>query len=120
MRWYLMNNECLFCQIIEGEVDSDIVYEDDKVVAFEDIDPQAPVHLLIIPKKHIPTLDELKDEDYSLIGHIYRVANKLAEKYEIAEDGFRIVSNCKEQGGQTVFHIHFHLLGGRSLQWPPG
>ncbi len=112
--------ECLFCKINEGEMDTELVYEDDKVIAFEDINPQAPVHILIVPRKHITTLLELKGEDYDLVGHIYRVANKLAEKNEIADDGFRIVANCKEKGGQSVFHIHFHLLGGRELQWPPG
>jgi histidine triad (HIT) family protein len=115
-----MVDDCLFCQIIEGEVDTDLVYEDEKVVAFEDIDAQAPVHLLIVPKKHIATLLELKGNDFSLIGHVYSVANKLARENGIAEDGFRVVSNCNEQGGQTVFHIHFHLLGGRNMQWPPG
>ena len=112
--------DCLFCKITAGEMDTDFVYEDDKVVAFEDVNPQAPVHLLIVPKKHISTILELEEEDYSLISHIYKVANKLAEAEGIAEDGFRIVHNCKEEGGQTVFHIHFHLLGGRSMQWPPG
>ena len=112
--------DCLFCDIIEGNVDSDLVYEDDRVVAFEDINPQAPVHLLIVPRKHISTLLELNGEDYDLIGCVFKTANKLAEEYEIAEDGFRVVANCKEQGGQTVNHIHFHLLGGRNLQWPPG
>ncbi|MFW6006385.1 MAG: histidine triad nucleotide-binding protein [Halanaerobiales bacterium] len=115
-----MSEDCLFCQIVAGEVDSDIIYEDEKVIAFEDINPQAPVHVLIIPRKHISTLTDLENEDYDLIGHIYQIANKLAERYNIAEDGFRIVSNCREKGGQTVFHIHFHLLGGRALQWPPG
>ena len=113
-------SECLFCQIASGQSDTELVYEDEKVVAFEDIDPQAPVHLLIVPKKHIATLLDLQVKDKELIGHIYQVAAALAEKYEIAEDGFRVVSNCNKAGGQTVFHIHFHLLGGRQLQWPPG
>ena len=112
--------DCLFCKIVAGELGTEFVYEDDRVVAFKDVNPQAPVHLLIVPRKHISTLTDLKDEDYELVGHIYKVANKLAEDNNIAEDGFRLVSNCGEQGGQTVFHIHFHLLGGRALQWPPG
>lgn len=113
-------SDCLFCKIIQGEMETDFVYEDEKVVAFKDTDAQAPVHLLIVPKKHIATLLEMEDEDISLIGHIYKVASKLARETGIADDGFRVVSNCNEQGGQTVFHIHFHLLGGRDMQWPPG
>ena len=112
--------DCLFCNIAAGDTDTELVYEDKKIVAFEDINPQAPIHLLLVPKKHISTLTNLEDEDYKLIGHIYKIANQLAEKHGVANDGFRIVSNCKEQGGQTVLHIHFHLLGGRNLQWPPG
>ncbi|TDX51069.1 histidine triad nucleotide-binding protein [Orenia marismortui] len=112
--------DCIFCKVVSGEIESNIIYEDDKVVAFEDINPQAPVHYLVIPKKHIPTLLEIKDEDQKLIGHIYSVISKLAKKEGIAEDGFRVVSNCNEAGGQTVYHIHYHLLGGRNLQWPPG
>ena len=113
-------SNCLFCKIASKETDTELVYEDNKVVAFEDIDPKAPVHLLIVPKKHISTLNEVDINEKKLIGHVYQVASALAEKYEIAEDGYRIVSNCNEEGGQTVFHIHFHLLGGRQLQWPPG
>ena len=112
--------DCLFCKIIDGQIDSDIVYEDEQVIAFKDINPQAPTHILIAPKKHISTLLDLEEADNQLIGHIYQVANKLAKEEGIAEDGFRVVSNCKEAGGQTVFHIHYHLLGGRDLQWPPG
>lgn len=113
-------SDCLFCKIVSGKTDTEIVYEDEKVVAFEDINPKAPVHLLIVPKKHIPTLNNLEMKDKDLIGHIYQVASALAEKKGIAQDGYRIVSNCNENGGQTVFHVHFHLLGGRQLQWPPG
>lgn len=111
---------CIFCKIIAGEIDAKTVYEDEKVIAFRDIKPQAPTHILIVPKKHISTLLDLDTEDNELVGHIYQVANKLAEDEGIAEDGFRVVSNCNEAGGQTVFHIHYHLLGGRNLQWPPG
>jgi len=113
-------SDCLFCKISSGKTDTELIYEDEKVVAFEDINPKAPVHMLIVPKKHIPTLNNLKMTDKELIGHIYQVAAALAEKNGIAQDGYRIVSNCNEDGGQTVFHVHFHLLGGRQLQWPPG
>ncbi|ACL70025.1 histidine triad nucleotide-binding protein [Halothermothrix orenii] len=112
--------DCIFCKIANGEMDTDLVYEDEKVVAFKDINPQAPVHLLIVPRKHIPTLLDLEKSDEELIGHIYKIASKLAREEGIADRGFRVVSNCNEEGGQTVFHIHFHLLGGRNLQWPPG
>ncbi len=112
--------DCLFCKIISGEIDSKIIYEDEQVVAFKDIEPQAPIHYLIVPKKHISTLLDISNEDKELIGHIYTIANQIAQKEGVAEDGFRVVSNCKEAGGQTVYHIHYHLLGGRNLQWPPG
>lgn len=112
--------DCLFCKIISGEVDTDFVYSDDQVVVFEDINPQAPVHLLIVPKTHIEDLNHLEKSDGDLISHIYQIAKKLAAEYDIAESGYRIVSNCGDDGGQTVYHIHFHLLGGRVLQWPPG
>lgn len=112
--------DCLFCKIVSGEMDTDFVYSDDKVAAFEDINPQAPVHLLIVPKKHIEDLNHLKVSDGDLVAHIYQVAKKLASEYDIADSGYRIVSNCGDHGGQTVYHIHFHLLGGRALQWPPG
>lgn len=112
--------DCLFCKIIKGELETEFAYEDEKVVAFKDIDPQAPVHLLIVPKKHIPTILDLEDKDQELVGYIYQVAGKLARDLEIANDGFRLVSNCNEAGGQSVYHIHFHLLGGRKMQWPPG
>ncbi|KXS50528.1 MAG: Hit-like protein involved in cell-cycle regulation [Halanaerobium sp. 4-GBenrich] len=112
--------DCLFCKIAAGEMDTDFVYEDEKVVVFEDINPQAPVHLLIVPKRHISDLNSLKPEDGDLIGHVYQIAKKMAAKFKIAESGYRLVSNCGDNGGQTVYHIHFHLLGGRELQWPPG
>jgi histidine triad (HIT) family protein len=112
--------DCLFCKIAAGEMETNFVYQDEKVVAFKDLNPQAPVHLLIVPKKHISDLNNLQSEDNELIGHIYQVAKKMAAKYEIADSGYRLVSNCGDDGGQTVYHIHFHLLGGRKLQWPPG
>ncbi|MFW5979794.1 MAG: histidine triad nucleotide-binding protein [Halanaerobiales bacterium] len=113
-------NECLFCNITAGETDTELLYKDDKIAVFEDINPQAPVHLLLVPHKHLSSLRELNENHKELIGHIYLVANKLAEEKDIAESGYRIVSNCGKEGGQTVSHIHFHLLGGRQMQWPPG
>ena len=110
---------CLFCKIIAGEIPSQAVYQDDKVFAFKDIAPVAPVHVLIIPKKHISNLEELTAEDADLMGHIVLTASKLAKELGL-EKGYRLVSNCKEDGGQTVHHIHFHLIGGREMQWPPG
>lgn len=112
--------DCLFCKIINGEIPSNKVYEDEKVYAFYDISPAAPVHVLIVPKEHIPSANALTAENASVVGHIFRVAAELAKKLGIAESGYRIVNNCGEDGGQTVLHLHFHLLGGRSLAWPPG
>lgn len=112
--------DCIFCKIAEKKIPAEIVYEDDRVLAFKDINPAAPVHVLIIPKKHIATLLDIKDEDKDLIGHIYLTAGRLAGELGLADRGYRVVSNCKEEAGQTVFHIHFHLLGGRPLHWPPG
>lgn len=110
---------CLFCKIIAGEIPSQMVYEDDRVFAFKDIAPVAPVHVLMIPKKHIASLEELAPEDADIMGHILLTASKLAKELGL-EKGYRVVSNCKEEGGQTVYHIHFHLIGGRKMQWPPG
>ena len=112
--------DCLFCKIINGEIPSSKVYEDDAVFAFRDIEPQAPVHILIIPKEHIASANDLNDENSAVVGHIFSVAAKIAKSEGIAEGGYRIVNNCGEDGGQTVKHLHFHMLGGRSLTWPPG
>lgn len=112
--------DCLFCKIIKGEIPSTKVYEDNEVLAFKDINPEAPVHLIIIPKKHIASLNELKPEDSQIISHIFMVIQKLVKDFKIDENGYRIVNNCGEHGGQSVLHMHFHLLGGRNLQWPPG
>jgi len=112
--------ECLFCKIIAEEIPSKKVYEDDILIAIEDIDPQAPTHLLLIPKKHIPNSLALREEDKELIGSIFLIANQLAKERGIAETGFRLVINCNAGAGQSIFHIHFHLLGGRHLLWPPG
>lgn len=112
--------ECLFCKIISKEIKSDLLYEDNDIIAFLDIDPQSPVHFLIVPKKHIETILDLRDEDIELIGKIHILAKELAIKQGISKNGFRMVLNCKEDGGQAVFHLHFHILGGRRMGWPPG
>lgn len=106
---------CIFCKIIKGEIPSEKVYEDEEILAFKDINPVAPVHVLVIPKKHISTLLEIQDEDYDLIGKIQKVINELAVKLNVAQDGFRVVANCGLNGGQEVMHIHYHLLAGRKL-----
>ena len=112
--------DCLFCKMVSGEIPPDIVYEDDEVLAFNDINPQAPTHVLIIPKKHIATLNEASDEDTQVLGRLNIVAAQLAKKLGFDEDGYRVVMNCNADGGQAVYHIHLHLLGGRSMAWPPG
>ena len=112
--------DCLFCKIIKGEIPSSKVYEDELIYAFRDIEPQAPVHILIIPKVHIASANELNEENSAIVGHIFNVAAKIAKSEGIAEGGYRIVNNCGADGGQTVGHLHFHMLGGRSLAWPPG
>ncbi|MEN3044964.1 MAG: histidine triad nucleotide-binding protein [Candidatus Hydrothermales bacterium] len=111
--------ECLFCKIINKEINSKIVYEDEKCLAFEDINPQAPTHILIVPKKHIGSLREMNVEDENLIGHILYVISKIALERKL-ENGFRVVVNDGKEAGQSIFHLHFHLLGGRILGWPPG
>ncbi len=111
--------DCLFCKIVDKEIPSDIIYEDEKVLAFNDINPQAPVHFLVIPKEHIKSLKEIDEGHKDLMGHIIYVASKLAEDKGL-DQGYRIVNNCGSQGGQTVDHIHFHVLGKRNMQWPPG
>ena len=110
----------LFTKIINREIPVDIVYEDEEIIAFNDINPQAPVHVLIVPKKEIVTLNDLELDDQEIIGKMFLTAKKLAVKLNIDKTGYRTVFNCNEHGGQTVFHIHLHLLGGRKLVWPPG
>jgi histidine triad (HIT) family protein len=111
---------CLFCKIIAGEIPSKKVYEDDELYAFEDINPQAPLHALIVPRQHIATLNDLTDKDDDLVGSMLRRAAALAKERGFDESGYRTVFNCNSQAGQSVFHIHLHVLGGRSLSWPPG
>ncbi len=112
--------DCLFCKIAEGTIPTTLIYQDELVVAFDDIHPQAPQHKIIIPRKHIATLNDLQEEDSSLVGHLILTAKQLAKQFHIDELGYRLVSNCNAGAGQTVFHLHFHLLGGRSMSWPPG
>ena len=111
---------CLFCRIIQHELPAQIVHEDYHVVAFTDIRPEAPVHLLVCPRKHIPTLNDLVPDDSLLIGHMFQVAKKLAEQSSVQQAGWRTVINVNAGAGQTVYHIHLHVLGGRTFSWPPG
>lgn len=112
--------DCLFCKIINGDIPADIVYQDDHVLGFKDVNPQAPTHVLFIPKKHIATVNDLESSDAELIGKLYLAAKKIAADKGFADDGYRLVMNCNAGAGQTVFHIHLHMLAGRSLSWPPG
>ncbi|MES9859363.1 MAG: histidine triad nucleotide-binding protein [Candidatus Thiodiazotropha sp. LLP2] len=113
-------SDCLFCKFVSGEIKPQTVYEDDDVLAFRDINPQAPCHVLIVPKRHISTLNDLIPEDAELMGKLYLAAAKVAKQEGLDGPGYRTVINCNEQAGQTVFHIHLHLLGGRQMKWPPG
>ncbi len=112
--------DCIFCKIVDREISSDIIYEDDKIIAFKDANPQAPVHFLVVPKEHIESTNHISEKDIELIGHIFLIIKKLTKQLGLHEEGYRIVNNCGELGGQTVSHIHFHVLAGRQLLWPPG
>jgi len=113
-------SDCLFWKSRDGEIQGDIVFENDDVLAFNDVNPQAPVHVLIIPKKHISTVNDMDAGDEVIMGKLFSVAQMIAAQQGVADDGYRLVVNCNEKAGQTVFHIHMHLLGGRSMTWPPG
>lgn len=113
-------DDCIFCKIIKGEIPSTKVYEDEWCYAFHDINPTAPVHVLIIPKEHIASVNEVDSSNSAVIAHIFEAARKIAAELGISEKGYRIVNNCGEGAGQTVFHLHFHLIGGRDLLWPAG
>lgn len=115
-----MVDECLFCKIANGSIPTKIVYEDDQVLAFEDISPQAPFHVLVIPRRHFATLNELQTENEELVGRLVLRASQIAQTHGHAQDGYRMVFNCNRGGGQSVFHIHLHLLAGRNMTWPPG
>jgi histidine triad (HIT) family protein len=113
-------SDCLFCKIRDGDIPGDIVYEDEDVLAFNDVNPQAPVHILIIPKKHIPTINDAGAGDAAMLGQLALTAKKIARDKGVSEDGYRLVFNCNRGAGQTVFHIHMHLIAGRDMHWPPG
>lgn len=113
-------SECIFCKIINKEIPSDVVYETDNVLAFRDLNPQAPTHVLVIPKKHIASINDIQEADTALVGELYLAAKEVAKIEGLSEQGYRTVMNCGESAGQTVFHIHLHVLGGRALSWPPG
>ena len=116
----MSDENCLFCKILAGDIPADIVYESDTAIAFRDINPQAPTHVLIIPRKHISTINDIEDDEQAIVGSLYSAARKIAAVEGLADVGYRAVMNCNEGAGQTVFHIHLHLLGGRALTWPPG
>ena len=115
-----MSSDCLFCKIVAGEIPAELVYESDTAVAFRDINPQAPTHVLVIPRKHISTINDITADDEAIVGSLYTAARKIAAAEGIADDGYRAVMNCNEGAGQSVFHIHLHVLGGRPMSWPPG
>jgi histidine triad (HIT) family protein len=112
--------DCLFCKFVSGELQADIVYETDKVLAFRDINPQAPTHVLIVPRAHIATINDLTESGADEIGNLYLAARDVAKAEGFSEEGYRVVMNCNAAAGQTVFHLHLHLLGGRTFDWPPG
>ena len=113
-------DSCLFCRIIKKEIPSRVVYEDTQMVAFEDVHPQAPVHILVVPRKHLSSLSEIKTADTGLMDRLFQVADQIAKDRQIASRGYRTVINCGPEGGQTIYHLHLHLLGGRQMTWPPG
>ncbi|BDG03726.1 histidine triad nucleotide-binding protein [Anaeromyxobacter oryzae] len=113
-------SDCLFCKIVKGEIPAKKVHEDADTVAFQDINPQAPTHLLVVPRKHIPTMNDIGEADEALVGKLFRVGARLAEERGIAAPGWRAVMNANRLAGQTVFHLHLHVLGGRAMTWPPG
>lgn len=113
-------DDCIFCRIVSGDLESDLIYEDDDLVAFRDLNPQAPTHVLLIPRRHVPTVNDLAYADAELIGRLVLAGQRLASEEGIAEEGYRLVLNCNREAGQSVFHLHLHLLGGRRMKWPPG
>ncbi len=112
--------DCLFCKIINGDIPAEVIYQDDKVLGFKDVNPQAPTHVLFVPKKHIATVNDLTAEDAELVGKLFLAAKKVAAEIGFADEGYRLVMNCNAGAGQTVFHIHLHMLAERTLHWPPG
>ena len=114
------NESCLFCKILAGDIPAEIIYESDTAIGFRDINPKAPTHVVIIPRKHIATINDIEPEDEQVVGSLFTAAKEIAEKEGHADAGYRVAMNCNEAAGQSVFHIHLHLLAGRSLSWPPG
>ena len=112
--------DCIFCQIATGKIPSEKIFENERVLAFRDLHPQAPTHVLVIPRRHIATLNDLQSNDAALVGEMMLAATQIAAKENLAEAGYRLVMNCNQHGGQSVYHIHLHLLGGRYMKWPPG
>ena len=112
--------DCLFCKIVAGEIDADIVYQDDGVIAFRDINPQAPTHVLVVPRNHVATINDLTESNVADVGSLFLAAKAVAKQESLEEKGYRVVMNCNQAGGQAVYHIHLHLLGGRQMGWPPG
>jgi histidine triad (HIT) family protein len=115
-----MEQDCLFCRIVAGEIPSDLIYQDERSIAFRDINPQAPVHVLVVPREHMESLDEASQKDEAMLGHLLRVAARVANEQGLSESGYRTVINTGAGVGQSVFHLHVHLLGGRPMSWPPG
>ncbi len=114
------NPDCLFCKILSGDIPADIIFESETAIAFRDINPKAPTHVIIIPRQHVPTINDISQDDQAIVGSLFLAARAIAASEGIADDGYRVVMNCNAAAGQSVFHIHLHLLGGRTLGWPPG
>lgn len=112
--------DCLFCKMVTGEIKPTTVYEDENILAFRDINPQAPLHVLVVPKEHIATINDLEDKHTSIVGKLFLVAKQIAQQEGLAERGYRTVMNCNAEAGQSVFHLHLHVLAGREMRWPPG
>jgi histidine triad (HIT) family protein len=116
----MSNLDCIFCKIVAGDIDADIVYQSEELVGFRDLNPQAPTHVLIIPRRHISTINDITESDAELIGQLFVAAKEIAAQEGISEPGYRVTMNCNAGAGQSVFHVHLHLLGGRQFTWPPG
>ena len=116
----MTESDCLFCKILAREIPADVVYDSDTAFAFRDINPQASTHVVIIPKQHIATINDIKVDDHAIVGNLFTAASEIAKQEGLSDRGYRVVMNCNEDAGQTVFHIHLHLLGGRQMGWPPG
>ena len=116
----MAESDCLFCKILAGDIPADVIYESDSAIAFRDLNPQAPTHVLIIPRQHVSTINDIGEEHHEILGSLFSAAKSIAADEGLADDGYRVVMNCNEAAGQTVFHLHLHLLGGRTFKWPPG